>query len=94
MDSFWSTLVILALMALLSLPATVFIANTLFLDLSQFHGGSDPELSGRKDESVLKKPVVEKDIGKMKFDQPMVNLKPNLAKYSANTRIFSSCKYS
>jgi hypothetical protein len=61
LDGFWSTLVILALMALLSLPATVFIANTLFLDLAQFHGDSDPELSGRKDGSVLKPPAVDKD---------------------------------
>lgn len=74
LDAFWSTLVVLALMALLSLPTTVFIANTLFLDLTKFQEGSDQDISDRKEEpAVLKQPPVDKDFGKMTFDQAAVS---------------------
>jgi hypothetical protein len=38
-DAFWSTLVIMSLWSFLSLPITVFVANTLFLDLRKFQPG-------------------------------------------------------
>jgi hypothetical protein len=35
-DAFWSSLCIMAIWSLFSLPITVFVANTLFLDLTKY----------------------------------------------------------
>ena len=44
LDAFWSSLAIMALWSLFSLPITVYVANKLFLDLMRFKNASaDPE---------------------------------------------------
>ncbi len=45
LDSFWSTLAIMALFSLFGLPITVFYVNTLFLDLTQFQKLKDAEVN-------------------------------------------------
>jgi hypothetical protein len=51
-ESWWSSLVIMSLYSLLSLPIIVFVANTLFLDLTQYQDQEDPEFADMDDAVV------------------------------------------
>lgn len=60
-DAWWSSLVIMALWSLFSLPTTVYVANTLFLDLTQYQRGNDEEYVETKEEKHLdSKPSAQK----------------------------------
>jgi hypothetical protein len=67
-DAWWSSLVIMSLYSFLSLPIVVFVANTLFLDLTQYQDNTDPEFGDVDD-------VVE---GKEKSIQIGVSPPPNI----------------
>jgi hypothetical protein len=55
----------MALCALVSLPLTVFAANTLFLDLTRYQQMDDPEFAGKNDEDLEQgKPSGETDKSK------------------------------
>ena len=65
LDAFWSSLAIMALWSLLSLPVTVYVANKLFLDLLKFQSAAaDPEFkdSGDGDAGVYSKPMVAESV--------------------------------
>ncbi|KAJ3353755.1 hypothetical protein HDU91_005862 [Kappamyces sp. JEL0680] len=64
-DTFWSTLTIMAVLSLLSLPITVFYVNTLFLDLTRFQKKMDPEFVGGETPSPhVDAPVLKKELSK------------------------------
>lgn len=78
MDSFWSTLLIMALISLLSLPTTIFVANTLVLDLERYRREQHPNLDPRSEgELMSEQPFIEKDVtrGDLLMDSNKVTTK-------------------